>query len=61
LGVPARRHRAQPAANRWGTIRYAIEDNARTARLCAILFMTGVASVPLCLILVLLHLWGFVI
>ena len=32
----------QPAtANRWGTIRYAIDSTARTVRLCAIILVTS--------------------
>ena len=58
LGVPAQRHRAQAAANRWGTIRYAIDSTPRTIRLCVILLVT--TGVPSSVILVLLHHYGIV-
>lgn len=52
MGVPARRRGGRPGADRWETIRYAIDSTPRTVRLCTILL---VASVPPSLIIVLLH------
>lgn len=46
-------HRAAPASgNRWATIRYALDSNARTLRLCLILVA---ASVPPGLIAILIR------
>jgi hypothetical protein len=41
------------AANRWGTIRYAISSNARTARLCLIMFVAGIPAVAVAIIAIL--------
>ncbi len=31
-------------ANKWGTIRYALDSNARTVRLCLIMLVAGIPS-----------------
>jgi hypothetical protein len=43
MSLPSGRRVNQGAAHRWETIRYALESNARTARLCVIML---VASIP---------------
>jgi hypothetical protein len=35
---------AKGPANKWGTIRYALDSNARAARLCLIMLVTGIPS-----------------
>jgi hypothetical protein len=40
--------------NRWDVIRYAIDDNARTMRLCAIILVAGVVFAAL----LILRFWG---
>jgi hypothetical protein len=37
----ARKQNLDPPTNRWDVIRYAIEDNARTVRLCVIVVVVG--------------------
>jgi hypothetical protein len=50
--VPAQRASSHAAACRWDTIRYAIDSNARTVRLCAIVL---VASIPPGLLILLIR------
>ena len=45
----------QAWAHAWETIRYAIDDNARTIRLCVILLMLGLAGITPLLVLALAH------
>jgi hypothetical protein len=55
MTVPTRcrqRYIRRAAANRWDIIRYAIDDTARTVRLCAIILVTS--SFP-CLLALLIH------
>ena len=46
---------SQMAGQAWETIRSALDDNKRTARLCLILLVRGIAGVCPFLILALLH------
>lgn len=49
----------QAWAHAWDTIRYALDSNARTARLAVLLLMISLASVPPLLVVVLIrHLLG---
>lgn len=48
MSVPAQRSPGH-VCGRWETIRYALESNARTFRLCLILLVTAMAS---CLVVV---------
>lgn len=45
----------QADAGRWATIRYALDSNGRTARLCAITLVTGASPVVITLLLELHH------
>ena len=45
----------QAWARAWETIRYAIDDNARTIRLCVILLMLGLTGITPFLVLALAH------
>jgi hypothetical protein len=47
------RYNQHATANRWGTIRYAIDSTARTVRLCAIILVTS--SFPCLLALLIRH------
>jgi hypothetical protein len=54
MSVPTRpqRYNQRSAGDRWETIRYAIDDTARTVRLCAIILVTS--SLP-CVLVLLIH------
>jgi hypothetical protein len=45
----------QPSTNRWDVIRYAIDDNGRTIRLCVIVLVVGM--VLLLAVRLGLHIW----
>jgi hypothetical protein len=45
----------RPGAYGWETIRYALDSNARTVRLCVILLTMGIAGIPA--LLVVTHGW----
>lgn len=42
--APGRADSSQGAENRWRTIRYALGSNARTVRLCVIMFVAGIPA-----------------
>jgi hypothetical protein len=54
MSVPAPR-RPRHANGRWETIRYALDSNARTFRLCLIVLMTAISPVAATVIAVLVH------
>lgn len=54
MSVPSGWRVNQTAAHRWETIRYALDSNARTVRLCVIML---VASIPPGLLLILVRRW----
>jgi hypothetical protein len=54
VSVPTTRAPGQ-ASGRWETIRYALDSNARTARLCAILLVTSLSSAAVTVAVVLVH------
>ena len=47
MSLPAPR-RPGHANGRWETVRYALDSNARTFRLCLILFVTAIAPAAAC-------------
>jgi hypothetical protein len=49
----ARKQTLDPPTNRWDVIRYAIDDNARTMRLCLIILVAGAVYAAL----LILRLW----
>jgi len=51
MSLPACGHTHHSAAHRWETIRYALESNARTARLCMIMLVAAVPPGLLALLL----------
>jgi hypothetical protein len=54
MSVPAPR-RPRHGNGRWETIRYALDSNARTFRLCLIVLMTAISPVAATVIAVLVH------
>ncbi len=46
----ARKPPSSPPTNRWDVVRYAIDSNARTIRLCAIILVAGVVLAALLLL-----------
>ena len=42
ISSPGGDRQRQDAANRWATIRYALDNNARTVRLCVIMLVAGI-------------------
>jgi len=54
MSVPAPR-RPSYANGRWETIRYALDSNARTFRLCLILLMMAISPVAAAVVAVLIH------
>jgi hypothetical protein len=54
LSVPATR-RPRHDGGRWETVRYALDSNARTFRLCLILLMTALSPVAAAVVAVLIH------
>ena len=49
--IPADGGLRRAGAHGWETIRYALDSNARTVRLCMILLTMGIAGIPALLIL----------
>jgi hypothetical protein len=54
MSVPARRQ-PRHACGRWETVRYALDSNARTFRLCLILLVTILPAVAAAVAAVLIH------
>jgi len=55
--IPADGGLRRAGANGWATIRYALDSNARTVRLCMILLTLGIAGIPALLILTYARPW----
>lgn len=54
LSVPATRQ-SRHDGGRWETVRYALDSNARTFRLCLILLVTAISPVAAAVVAVLIH------